>query len=112
MLFGFKIKKLSMLNEEREFFQYKTGGLVYIISPLTTQLRKSPRKIPVKYVGSAAVYNITYPMLFLPCTLDGKLLLGHFEHERLKPTGRRTVQGNITTLPQLKNVLDAGITYN
>ena len=30
LLFDFKLKKLSMLNEDREFFQYKSGDIIYI----------------------------------------------------------------------------------
>ena len=35
-------------------------------------------------------------------TLDGKLLLGLFEHERIKPAVIRTSEGNITNLAHLK----------
>ena len=39
ILFNFKSRRLAMINKERENFQYKGGNLVYIISPLTSQLR-------------------------------------------------------------------------
>ena len=29
-----KLKRLPMINKDREFFQYSSGYLVYIISPL------------------------------------------------------------------------------
>ena len=35
-------------------------------------------------------------------TVDGKLLRGVFEHERLKPMVLKTDQGNVSTLPALK----------
>ena len=38
MLFNFKSKRLAMINKDRGFFQYKGGDLIYIISPLTSQL--------------------------------------------------------------------------
>ena len=38
ILLNFKSKRLAMINKERAFFQYKSGDLVYIISPLTSQL--------------------------------------------------------------------------
>ena len=38
ILQNFKLKRIAMINKDREFFQYKTGDLVYIISPLTSQL--------------------------------------------------------------------------
>ena len=39
LLFNFKSQRLAMINLNRENFQYKGGDLVYIISPLTSQLR-------------------------------------------------------------------------
>ena len=41
MLQNFKMKHLALLNKDREYFQYNSGDLVYLISPLTTQLRTS-----------------------------------------------------------------------
>ena len=35
---NFKSKRLVMINKDRMFFQYNSGDLVYIISPLTSQL--------------------------------------------------------------------------
>ena len=45
MLQNFKMKCLALLNKDREYFQYNSGDLVYLISPLTTQLRTSSRKL-------------------------------------------------------------------
>ena len=42
-------------------------------------------------------------------TLDGKILRGLFEHERLKPAMIRMSNGNINSLVQLKQVLTLGI---
>ena len=39
ILFNFKSRRLAMINQNRENFQYKGGDLIYIISPLTRQLR-------------------------------------------------------------------------
>ena len=58
---------------------------MYLISPLTSQLRAASRKIMVKYVGPLVVYKIIDPHNFLLMMLDGKLLRGLFEHERIKP---------------------------
>ena len=35
---NFKSKRLAMINKDRMFLQYNSGDLVYIISPLTSQL--------------------------------------------------------------------------
>ena len=36
ILFNFKSRRLAMINQNRENFQYTGGDLVYIISPLTS----------------------------------------------------------------------------
>ena len=84
------------LMKDRDHFQYNSGGMVYIISPLKSQLRAASRKITIKYVGPLAVYKIVDPLNYLLSTPDGKLLRGLFEHEGLQPTVIRTDQGNVT----------------
>ena len=42
-------------------------------------------------------------------TLEGVMLRGIFEHERLKPTVVRTYQGNINNLAELKQVMNTEI---
>ena len=44
-LLNFKSKRLAMINKDRAFFQYKSGDLVYIISPLTSQLHTASCKV-------------------------------------------------------------------
>ena len=41
-------------------------------------------------------------------TLDGRILRGLFEHERLRPANIRTSQGN---LAQLKHIMNAGLRF-
>ena len=84
-----------MINKDRAFFQYKSGDLVYIISPLTGQLHTASQKITIKYIGPEVVYKIIDPHNYLLMTLDGRILRGPFKHERLKPTNIRTCQGNV-----------------
>ena len=103
----FQIRRLALLNKDRDDFQYNSGDLVYIISPLTSQLRTASRKVSIKYVGPLAVYKIVAPHNYLLMTLDGKLLRGLFEHERLKPAVIRTNQGNVTNLSKLKQVMSS-----
>ena len=45
-------------------------------------------------------------------TLDGKILRGLFEHERLKPVNIRTSQGNVQNLAQLKQIMNAGLKFH
>ena len=92
------MKRLALINKDREDFQYNSKDLVYIILPLTSQLRTASRKVSIKYVGPLVVYKIVDPHNYLLITLDGKLLRGLFKHERLKPAVIRTNQGNVTNL--------------
>ena len=41
-------------------------------------------------------------------TLDGKILRGLFEHERLKLANIRISQGNLQDLAQLKQIMNVG----
>ena len=112
LLFNFKSKRLAMINKDRAFFHYKSSDLVYIISPLTSQLCTALCKIAIKYVGPVVIYKIIDPHNYLLMTLDGKILRGLFEHKRLKPTNIRTSQGNIQNLVQLKHIINAGLRFN
>ena len=96
-----------MIN--KDFFQYNSRDLVYIISPLTSQLWMASRKIIIKYVGPVIIYKIIDPHNYLLMTLDGKILQGLFKHERLKPAIIRTSEGNVTHLAKLKQIINAGI---
>ena len=84
-----------MINKDRNFFQYNSGNLVYIILSLTSQLYTASRKVTIKYVSLVVIYKVIDPHNYLLMTLDGKILRGLFEHERLKPTNIRTSQGNM-----------------
>ena len=106
ILFNFKSQRLAMINKNRENFQYKGGDLVYIISPLTGQLRMNSRKISVKYIGPAVIYKIIDPHNYLLMTLDGVMPRGIFEHERIKSAIIRTSQGNVQNLAQLKQIMN------
>ena len=98
-----------MINKNCTDFQYNSGDLVYIISPFTSQLRTNLRKLTIKYVGPLVIYKIVDPHSYLWMTLDGKILRGLFEHERLKLAIIRTSYGNLISLAQLKQVLTLGL---
>ena len=73
ILFNFKSKRLAMINKDRGFFQYKSGDLVYIISPLTSQLCTASHNVAIKYVGPVVIYKIIDAHNYLIMTLDGKI---------------------------------------
>ena len=103
------MKCLALLNKDREYFQYNSGDLVYLISPLTTQLRTSSRKVAFNYVGPLVIYEIVDSHNYLLMTIDGKLFRGLFEHERLNPSMLRMDKGNVSTLSALKRVMNLEI---
>ena len=59
-----------MINKDRENFQYKGGDLVYIISPLTSQL--SIVENYYKICRPIVVYKIIDPHNYFIMALDGK----------------------------------------
>ena len=98
------------MNKDREFFQYNSGDLVYLISPLTSQLRTSSRKFGINYVGPLVIYKIVDPHNYLLMTIKRQLMTGLFEDERLKPATLPMDRGNVKTLSELKRVLKLAIT--
>ena len=111
-LLNFKSKRLAMINKDRAFFQYKSGDLVYITSPLASQLHTASQKVTLKYVGTLVIYKIIDPHNYFLMTLDGRILRGLFEYERLQPANIRTSQGNIQNLAQLKHIMNADLKFH
>ena len=112
VLQNFKSKRIALINKDRTFFQYNSRDLVCIISPLTSQLCTALREIMIKYVGPVVVYKIIDLHNYLLMTLDGKLLRGLFEHERLKPAILRPSGGNVTNLVKLKQLFNMGLPFS
>ena len=79
-----KSKRLALMNKNRDYFQYNTGDVAYIISPLMSQLRTASRKVAIKYVGPLTLYKNYRPSQLAINHFDGKLLRGLYEHEWLK----------------------------
>ena len=61
ILFNFKSKRLAMISKNRDFFQYKSGDVIYIISPLTSQLHTASHKVAIRYIGPVLIYKIMNP---------------------------------------------------
>ena len=74
-----------------------------------SQFCTASRKVMIKYVGLVVIYKIIDPHNYLLMTLDGKILRGLFEHERLKLALLRTSEGNVSNLSQLKQVINIGL---
>ena len=104
-----RTKRLALMNEDRDYFQYSSGDLVYIISPLTSQLRTASRTVTIEYMGALTIYKIVDSHNYILITLDGKLLRGFFEHERLQPAVIRTNHSNMSNLSKLRQVMALGL---
>ena len=61
VLQNFKSKLVVLINKDSEYFQYNSGDLVYLISPLTSQLRTASRKVAIRYVGPLVIYKNCRP---------------------------------------------------
>ena len=112
ILFNFKSQRLAMINKDGENFHYRGGDLVYIISPLTIQLRTASQKIAIKYIGPVVMYKIIEHHNYLLMTLDGKIPKGIFEHERLKHAIITTNQGNVQNLADLRENMNTDLKCN
>ena len=66
----------------------------------------------IKYVGPVIIYKVIDLHNHLLMMLDGKILRGLFEHERIKPAIIRTDQGNVHNLVQLKQIINAGLSVH
>ena len=60
----------------------------------------------MKYVGPVVIFKIIDPHNYLLMTLDGIMLRGIFEHQRLKTAVLRTNQGNVQNLAELKQIIN------
>ena len=69
-------------------------------------------KIAVKYVGPVVVYKIVDPHNYLLMTLDGRILRGIFEHERLKPAAIRPNHGDVQNLAELRQIMNTDLKFN
>ena len=65
------MKCLALLNKDREYFQYNSGDLVYLISPLTSHLQTSLRKFGVNYVGPLLIYKTVDLHNYLLMDIEG-----------------------------------------
>ena len=79
---------------------------------MTSQLCTTSHKVGIKYLGALVIYKIIDPHNYLLMTLDGRILRGLFEHERLKPINIRMSQGNVQNLVQLKYIMNTGLKFH
>ena len=98
VLQDFKMRQLALLNKDQEYFQYNSGDLAYLISPLMSQLRTASRKSMVKYFGPLAVYKIIDPHNYLLMTLKGKLYVVYLNMKELSQLSLGQVKATLLIL--------------
>ena len=69
----------------------------------------SSMKVVIKNIAPLAIYHIIDSHNYLLMALDGTILRGLFEQERLKSANIRTSQENVFDLTQVKHVLKIDI---
>ena len=57
------------------------------------------------------IYKIIDLHNYLLMTLDGKILRGLFENERVKPVNIRMSQENVQKLSQLRQIMNTGLKF-
>ena len=72
LLYDFRGKRLAMINEDRNFFQYNSRDLVYLISLQTSQMHTTSTKVAITFVGPFVIYKIINPHNYLLMMFDGK----------------------------------------
>ena len=97
-----------MINKDRHMFQYNDGDLVYIISPLTSQLQTSSRKVAIKYIGPSVLYKNIDPHSYLLVTLAHKILYGLFgtkdqSQQLSEQVNAMFLNSNLTHIKEVKN---------
>ena len=83
--------------------------LVYLISPQTSLLKTSSRKLNNIYIGPLVVYKIMDTFQCILRDIEGKILNGIFNFNGLKQAYLRTTKGPVSTLVDLKK-LNLGLT--
>jgi hypothetical protein len=105
----FKDERTELLNAEKEMHFFSTGQIVYMFQPKGSILQTGSRKIACHFVGPLVIYKTLAPNQFILMSIDGKLYPHLVEETRLKPGYIRTSQGNVSTLAELKRVINMDI---
>ena len=101
-----------MISIDRAFFQYKKWRLNLYHLSLDKSAAHSNLQGSNQICRSCGDMQDHRPHNYLLMTLDGSILRGLFEHERLKPASIRTNQSNIQHLAHLRQIINAGLKLN
>jgi hypothetical protein len=105
----FRDERTELMNAEKEMHFFSSGQIVYLYQPKGSILQTGSRKIQCHFVGPLVIYKTLAPNQFILMSLDGKIYPHLIEETRLKPGYIRTSQGNVSTLAELKRVINMDI---
>ena len=97
-----------MINKNKEYHSYEVGQIVYMYQ-VKGSVQTGSRKIACYFVGPLVIYKAIGPNQFLLMSLTGQIYPHLIEETRLKPGSIWTSKGNVSTLAELKQALNANI---
>ena len=105
-LIQFRDKRVELMNRNKTLHHFFVGQIVYMYIAKGTIVQTGSRKISCKYLGPLVIYKAVGPNQFLLMSLQGQIYPRLVEETRLKPGIIRTSNGNVTTLPQLRQAIN------
>ena len=105
----FRSSRTDLLNKNRQYHAFEVGQIVYMYQARGSIIQTGSRKINCHFLGPLVVYKAIGPNQFLLMSLLGQIYPFLVEEMRLKHGVIWTTQGNVHTLAELKQVLNAEI---
>ena len=100
---------MDIINKEKFMTQKKPGDLVYFITNQISLLKTSSGKTGIVFVGPLVVYITIGKFQYILMDIEDKVLNGIFNFNRLKYTYLRAIKGPVSTLAELKQIINVGI---
>ena len=97
------------MNKNKVYHAYEVGQIVYMYQVKCSVIQTGSRKIAFYFVGPLVIYKAIGPKQFLFISLTGQIYPHLIEEMRLKPGSIWTSKGNVSTLTELKQVLNTNI---
>ena len=104
----FRSKRTDLINKNKEYHAYEVGQIVYMYQAKGS-IQIGSQKISCYFVGPLVIYKAIGPNQFLLMSLTGQIYPHFIEEMRLKPGSIWASKGNVSTLAELKQALNANI---
>ena len=105
----FRSGRTDLMNKSKEYHVYEVGQIVYMYQAKGSIVQTGSQKIACYFVGPLVIYKAIGPNQFLLMSLTGQIYSHLIEETRLKPGSIWTSKGNVSTLAELKQALNADI---